>query len=237
MMNTFTTKIMFITFMFGTSMGMFGHDTIVVSTHHMNSIIKNNKAYNDNNEADINVNTNMNRLRGYNHIDIIIDGDVQLKHLLQSRRLGPIPESKAIMVPCHNATSNCGIHGTCRISGKNKFCHCDAGYSSFTKENPCAEKGKVQLILALMQYLFGYTGGPAFALGWTVLGVSTLLMFCCGICCTTCAKENDYNQGRAVSTWIFGALCSLAAFGLWIYTAIKISTDCVDKHGTPCKSW
>jgi len=184
-------------------------------------------------------------LRGHTPQDILINGKVTLpdllKHDLHSehlrRRLGPIPASKAIDVPCHNATSNCGLHGVCRISGEHKFCYCDSGYSSFTKENPCAEKGESQLVLAIMQYIFGYTGGPAFALGWTALGISALLMFCCGCCCTAAAKDDNVSDGKRVRSAIIGILCTLAAFGLWIYTAVKISTDCVDKYGTPCKSW
>ena len=117
-----------------------------------------------------NAQSNTNLLRGSN-----ILGD--------KRRLGLIPASKAIEVLCHNSTSNCGMHGVCRISGPHKYCHCDSGYSSFTKEAPCAEKGKTQLVLAIMQYMFGYTGGPAFALGWIALGLSTIIMCCCGCCC------------------------------------------------------
>lgn len=183
-------------------------------------------------------------LRGNTPQDIIITGDVELHHLLRNkvhsdhlRRLGPIPASKAINVPCHNTTSNCGIHGVCRISGEHKFCHCDTGYSSFTKDNPCAEKGESQLVLAIMQYIFGYTGGPAFALGWTALGISALMMCCCGCCCTTAAKEENMSDSKRVGAAIIGILCTLAAVGLWIYTAVKISTDCVDKYGTPCKDW
>jgi hypothetical protein len=172
-----------------------------------------------------NAQSNTNLLRGSN-----ILGD--------KRRLGLIPASKAIEVLCHNSTSNCGMHGVCRISGPHKYCHCDSGYSSFTKEAPCAEKGKTQLVLAIMQYMFGYTGGPAFALGWIALGLSTIIMCCCGCCCYAQGSESKtYSDGTRASMLCFGIICMLISFGLWIYTAVKISTDCVDKDGTPCKSW
>lgn len=245
-MNNATTKIMFITLMFGSSMFAYGQDSSWGGQNRISAALWNKvQGHHDGDKADIVAEFQVKNLRGNRHIDFKIDADVQMKDLLNRlieddhyrRRLGPIPKSKAILVPCHNATSDCGIHGVCRISGTNKFCDCDAGYSSLTKENPCAEKGKVQLMLAFVQYLFGYTGGPAFALGWTALGVSTLLLFCCGLCCTSCAKESDRSDGASMIMWVFGALCGLAAFGLWIYTCVKVSTDCVDKHGVPCKSW
>ena len=173
----------------------------------------------------VHAHSDINRLRGNTFL-----GD--------NRRLGPIPSSKAIEVPCHNATSDCGRNGVCRVSGSNKFCHCDSGYSSFSKDKPCAEKGKNQLVLAIMQYIFGYTGGPAFALGWTAIGIATLLMCCCSCCCVSQGKENEkFSDSTRCVMVLFGILCLFALFGLWIYTAVKISTDCVDKHGAPCKSW
>ena len=168
-MNSTPTKIMFITLMFGASMFAYGQDSSWGSQHRISVALQNKvHGHHGGEGADINAEFQVKNLRGDKHIGFKIDGDVQMKDLLNRlieddhyrRRLGPIPKSKAIMVPCHNATSDCGIHGVCRISGQNKFCECDAGYSSFTKENPCAEKGKVQLVLAIMQYLFGYTGGP-----------------------------------------------------------------------------
>lgn len=191
------------------------------------------------------INNPTKNIRGHTPQYILINGKVTLPNLLKNdahsehlrRRLSPIPASKAIEVPCHNATSNCGMHGECRISGENKFCHCDSGYSSFTKENPCAEKGEAQLVLAIMQYIFGYTGGPAFALGWTALGVSILVMCCLGCCCTVAAQGDEMSDSKRVGAGCIGILCLLATAGLWIYIAVKISTECVDKDGTPCKGW
>jgi hypothetical protein len=166
-----------------------------------------------------------------------VHGDMPVKHL---RRLGAgIPSSKAIMVPCQNATSDCGIHGSCRLSGPNPFCNCDDGYFSLELDKPCAEKGETQATMAVLWYLFGWSGASAFVMGWVGLGVAVLLTFCWGLCCCASAKEDKGNSripGECKLTC--GVAGYLACFGLYIYVAIMLSTsNCVDKYGVPCKSW
>lgn len=185
-------------------------------------------------------------LRGYNTPqDIIITDDVELHHLLHDnahsdhlRRLGPIPSSKAIKVPCQNTTSDCGIHGICRISGENKFCHCDEGYYSLNITSPCSEKGKSQFKYAILWYFFGWSGGPAFGLGWIAIGLATLLTCCCGVCCIS-QKENDsISENKRNARVCFGFLSGIACFGLWIYVAVMVSgKNCVDSNGVPCNMW
>jgi hypothetical protein len=192
------------------------------------------------------VNNPVKNLRGHTPQDIVIDGNVRLQDLLKDdshgnhlrRRLGPTPTSKAIMVPCQNTTSDCGIHGVCRISGQNKFCRCDSGFYSLDKNNPCSEKGKSQTLYAVLWYMFGWTGGPAFALGWTLLGVLTLLTFCCGICCFSQNENDNISDSKKIGMGCFGLLSAIASFGLYIYVAVMISTDkCVDSNGVPCDMW
>ena len=114
---------------------------------------------------------------------IYIDGDVTLMHLIgkvnntELRRLNElVPTSKAIRVPCHNETSDCGIHGQCRISGNNRFCHCDGRYVSLEIDKPCDAKGANQMVMLIMWIMFGWTGGSMFGLGLSLFGT---LVLCC----------------------------------------------------------
>lgn len=178
----------------------------------------------------------------------VITGNVGLRHLLESdrvsergehpRRLGLTPSRKNIEVYCQNTTSNCGRHGVCRVSGSSGVCHCDGGYYSLDKNEPCAEKGKSQTLYAVLSYMFGWTGGPAFALGWTVFGVVSLLSCCCGTCFYGQTSNPGFSEGKQMLLGCIGILMLLTAFGLWIYGMVMISTDnCVSSNGVPCEMW
>ena len=233
MMNTTTKKIMFMTIMFGVSMVAYSQESNWGPPHHISAKFQKN-----NDEADINGEVQLKNLRGKNNIGIKIDGEVQLKHLLQHRRLGPLPKSNAIQVPCQNSTSNCGMHGSCRISGENKFCHCDSGYYSLDKYKPCNEKGESQTLVALLWYFVGYLGIPAFILGWTALGVATLSTCCCGLCCYSQSGNDSLSDTKRASMTCIGILLLIAFLGLWIYGAVMVSTNnCVSSNGVPCDMW
>ena len=174
---------------------------------------------------------------------IYIHGDVTLQHLLgkvnasELRRLNElVPVSKAIDVPCLNETSNCGLHGQCRISGENKFCHCDGRYVSLEMDKPCAVKGANQLVMLIMWIMFGWTGGSMFGLGLSLFGSLMLCLFCCGICCRGAGEGSETSQEKKrIGYTIIGMLMCLASFGLWIYGLVIMSTDkCVDSRGVPC---
>ena len=144
-----------------------------------------------------------------------------------------IPHKIDINVPCVNATSNCGYNGVCHTSGPVYSCKCDSGYSTIDINDPCAAKGEAQSKMAVLTYFFGWSGATAFMLGWTVWGIVVLMLFCCGVCCTLHAKE---NENPATGCW--GILCTLAFVGVWWYLAITISlNNCVDDKGVACKSW
>ena len=149
-----------------------------------------------------------------------------------------IPNAKNIDVQCYNETSNCGFNGQCRVAGEVSFCKCDDGYYSMELDKPCEAKGKSQSLMAAMWYLFGWTGGSAFALGWISLGVWTLMTFCCGCCCLAKSKDEKQSDIKRAAMTVFGFMNYVALFGLWIYVAVKISTSsCVDSDGVPCKKW
>lgn len=167
---------------------------------------------------------------------------VQLNDLLDNmephRRLRITPISKAIEVPCQNMTSNCGRHGICRISGANKFCQCDDGYFSLSLDKPCAEKGKSQTTMAILQYFFGWTGGVMFAMGWTALGVATLASCCLG-CCSHMQVENPkISNEKKASCACISFMSYICLFGLYITGAVYLSTSkCVSSDGVPCDTW
>lgn len=231
------TSATMMTLLFGISMVASLHTGI---PEHINIVVRNGD-----NEYDVSANIQSKRLRGHNHVGINIDGDVQLKHLLGHdsndhwpRRLGGLPSSKEINVPCQNVTSNCGIHGTCRISGPNKFCNCDSGYATLVLDKPCDAKAESQTLMAVLWYLFGWSGLSAFVMGWVGLGVGILCSFCCGCCCIAQGKREDGDSNTRGAQVCFGGICYIACFGLWIYGAVMLSTNnCVDKHGVKCKSW
>lgn len=172
---------------------------------------------------------------------VYITGDVTLKHLLDNanntelRRLNElVPKSKAIIVPCLNESSDCGIHGQCRISGENKLCVCDGRYVSIEMDKPCAVEGANQLVMLIMWILFGWTGGSAFGLGLTLLGTLVLLLFCCGTCFRGAAENNIDNKKGALYN-IIHIMSLLSCAGLWIYALVIMSTNkCVDSRGVPC---
>ncbi len=156
------------------------------------------------------------------------------------RRLGATPSAKNIEVKCFNATSNCGINGQCRNTKDGFMCACDSGYYSMEENNPCAVKGESQTVMAVIWYLFGWTGASAFVLGWTSLGVSTLLT-CCGGCWgigISKAKEG-YSDTKRACAFCIGFCSYLALFVLWIYVAVMISSPstCVNDKGVPCDKW
>jgi hypothetical protein len=174
---------------------------------------------------------------------IYIDGDVTLMHLIgkvnntELRRLNElVPTSKAIRVPCHNETSDCGIHGQCRISGNNRFCHCDGRYVSLEIDKPCDAKGANQMVLLIMWIMFGWTGGSMFGLGLSLFGTLVLLMCCCGVCFRGMGDATDVAYAKKkVGYSVLGVLMCLACVVLWLYGLIIISTDrCVDSRGVPC---
>lgn len=141
-----------------------------------------------------------------------------------------------VKVPCQNITSSCGEHGECRVS--EQICKCDNGYFSMKIDEPCAEKGESQTVMAVIWYLFGWTGASAFVLGWTALGVSTLLTCCGGCCGITISKIDTYSDKTRGCAFVIGFCSYLSCFVLWIYIAVMISTSkCVDKNGVPCKTW
>tara|TARA_Y100000591_G_scaffold331882_1_gene367214 strand:+ start:175 stop:849 length:675 start_codon:yes stop_codon:yes gene_type:complete len=199
--------------------------------------------YQKNYPSNFNLHNTSQNLRGklYHSVEYI-NGDVKLEHLLKEnkvslrmRRLSIIPENKAISVPCQNSTSDCGKNGVCR---QDSFCHCDSGYFSLDINKPCAKKGKSQTLLALLWYPFGYTGVSAFLLGWTTLGVSVIMTFCCGICCRARGLDETLsNSNRGISNCL-AIISIISCTGLWIFIAIKISFDgCVDSDNVPCKGW
>lgn len=174
---------------------------------------------------------------------IYIHGDVTLQHLLgkvnntELRRLNElVPVSKAIAVPCLNATSDCGMHGQCRISGENKFCQCDGRYVSLEMDKPCAVEGANQVVMLLMWIMFGWTGGSMFGLGLSLFGSLMLCLFCCGICCRAAGEGTGESKSNLRCEYIIiAALMFLAGFGLWIYGLVIMSTNkCVDSRGVPC---
>ena len=182
--------------------------------------------------------------------DVNMNGDYMMNHLRgnngrglmqhKNRRVlnGGIPSAKNIVVPCYNATSNCGINGQCRVDGSVSLCKCDDGYYSMDRLKPCEAKGKPQALMAAMWYLFGWTGGPAFALGWISLGAWILTTFCCGCCCLAEAKSSSRSEDKKGAMACFGVLNYIALVALLIYGGIMVSSsNCIDSDGVPCKKW
>ena len=160
-------------------------------------------------------------------------------HHSNLRRLGATPSAKNIEVKCFNATSNCGINGQCRNAKDGFMCACDSGYYTMEKNNPCSVKGESQTVMAIIWYLFGWTGASAFVLGWTALGVSTLLTCCCGCCFVNISKNESIGEDKRVCSFIVGLASYIACVALWIYVAVMISSGskCVNNKGVPCDKW
>ena len=165
-----------------------------------------------------------------------------LRGKVTNRKLNAgIPTPIDINVICVNETSNCGINGQCRVTGNGSYCKCDRGYHTVDSFKPCNVKGESQLSLAVLWYIFGWTGASAFVLGWIWLGVGTLVTFCCGCCCISNATDSKTNRSdeRRCVMYMFGAASYIACFGLWIYIAVMISQSdtCVDNNGVKCTPW
>jgi len=119
--------------------------------------------------------------------------------MLRRRLLPPgIPSVVDVTVPCTNATT-CGINGECRAD----VCRCDPGWSSPTLQAPCSAKGPAQLKLALLQYFFGWFGLPAFLLGWTALGIATVvcLVLMCGSYCAWAVAADALASARPATAY------------------------------------
>jgi len=141
-----------------------------------------------------------------------------------------------VKVPCQNITSPCGEHGECRVS--EQTCNCDNGYFTKNANKPCESKGKSQTTYALLWVFFGWTGGPAFALGWTLLGVAILATCCCGVCCYAQKDNEGLSEKKQVSSCVIGLLLLIAFCVLCIYGFVMVVTNCKDTNtGIPCNSW